>query len=113
MPSFRLIFNVHELLPNNSPEAVMDTAVAVAGSHAFVEAKQLNVRYKGGVPVPEITLRFTLPDSSVAAEDRAALAVQADVLAALGNIAVTSGYQVRRRSGGRWTVVVPKSNWGN
>ncbi len=105
MPSFRLIFNVHELLPNNSPEAVMDTAVAVAGSHAFVEAKQLNVRYKGGVPVPEITLRFTLPDGSAAAENEAALAVQADVRDALGTVAVTSGYRVRRRVGGRWLSV--------
>lgn len=105
MPSYRLIFNVHQLLPNNSPEAVMDTAVQVAGSHAFVEAKQLNVRYRGGVPVPEITLRFTIPDTSASAEDQAAHAVLADVQDALGQIAVTSGYQVRRRVGGRWQSV--------
>ncbi|MFC0582240.1 hypothetical protein [Micrococcoides hystricis] len=102
MPSFRLLFNVHELFPGHHPDAVMDTTVQVVASHGFVEANQLNVRLRGGVPVPEITVRFTLPESSETEENLGAEAVRADVHDALGTIASTSGFRILRRVRGKW-----------
>lgn len=77
----------------------MDTAAAVVGSHGFVEAKDLTVVKRGGVPTPELVLRFTLEGEGT---HGLAKQVAHDVEDALAEVAVTGNYRTLLRMGGKW-----------
>lgn len=62
MPSYRLIVSVGNLKLGTQPESVLSSAATDLGRHVNVEA--FDVRISRGVP--QLVLRFTAPDKSVA-----------------------------------------------
>jgi hypothetical protein len=101
MPSFRARLQIGDLLPGHAPEEVMETAEAALASVYTVEARDLEVVAR----VPRIVLRFTVPESTWYAENRAALSVAAQMRIAVMEVATTGRLDVLRRARGRWEPV--------
>ncbi|QCU78864.1 hypothetical protein E7744_12545 [Citricoccus sp. SGAir0253] len=101
MPSFRARLPIGDLLPGHAPEEVMAAAEAALAAAYTVEAKDLEVVAR----VPRIVLRFTVPESTWAGEDRAALAAAARMRQAVAEVATTGRAEVLRRVRGRWQPV--------
>lgn len=97
MPSFRFELEIGQLRAGHSPDEVIDTATAsLAGYH--VDATDIAVT----AGTPRILLRFSVPDSSEAAENQAARLAAVHARDAVDEVAGTGQLWVLRRRGGRW-----------
>jgi hypothetical protein len=97
MPSFRLELEIGHLRPGRNPNEVMNTAIAsLVGFH--VDATDIAVT----AGTPRILLRFSVPDSSEADENRAARLAAVLTRDAVDEVAGAGQLWLVRRAGGRW-----------
>lgn len=103
MPSFRASVAIGSARPGVAPEAVLDAARdgVAARCHvedAFVDVLALSRR----AGPPRVVIRFLVPTSNDADEDRDAWLAGRDLATAVGGVAEWTDLQVHRRGKGRW-----------
>lgn len=102
MPSYRIHLPVGTMLPGHVPGEVLDTLVAVVGSHVVVEHQDVEI-VRG---VPRAVVRFLVPATSRADEDALARRIADDVVTGVGEVATCGVPVITRRDGGRFLPLV-------
>lgn len=103
MPSFRASVAIREARPGVAPESVLDAARSGVSGHCHVEDAFVDVlALSRGAGPPRVVIRFLVPTSNDADEDRLGWQAGRGLAAAVGKVADWSDLQVLRRSKGRW-----------
>lgn len=103
MPSFRASVAIRASRAGVAPEAVLDAARDGVAASCHVEDAFVDVlALSRGAGMPRVVIRFLVPTSNDADEDRRAWRAGRGLATAVGRVADWSDLQVLRRSKGQW-----------
>lgn len=101
MPSYRVAFDVHGVLPGVAPESLLPRAEELLAVGHLVEDRSVEI-VRGQ---PQIHLRFLVASADTAEQDEEAVDAVRGMVTALAPIARLGRWTVRRGPGRHWRTI--------